>query len=343
LFFETPILLARARLRAFFHRIYTQLAYLGEILRNVENPWAALAAYFGLIDYTYLRLRDKPVSAFVTKDDFSNYTQLSRISLNRRIDYIGFGMFRFSHPTGLQFSCHESAPVSFASYASEMNCYNDSSGNVICAVEGLRFIVPFPYGTFELKATLIDKEYGEPLCKNAVIVDVGAYIGDSSLFFASRGAKLVVAFEPVPELFMILKKNIALNGFEKIIDARNEAISDRFGIVDIGYLPTMPGSSGQNFVEHATHINVASTSLDDVIRSLGWVDILKMDCEGCEHKALKHAVNTGSLKNVGMILVEVHSDVRSLIELLKSDGLRIVNLTKLSLYNRWILRANRQS
>jgi FkbM family methyltransferase len=224
-----------------------------------------------------------------------------------------------------------------------MNCYNDSYGNVICIVGGLKFIVPYPHGAFELRETLIDKEYGEPYCKNAVVVDVGAFIGDSSLFFASRGAKLVVAFEPIPELFRILKENIILNRFEKIIDARNEAISDHSGTADIGYLPNMPGSSGENLIWHAKRVISACTSLSDVIKSLGWVDILKMDCEGCEHKALRDAAKNGSLKNVGMILIEVHYDVRGVIELLKSNCFRIANLTKLPLDNRWILSTEHKS
>jgi len=43
--------------------------------------------------------------------------------------------------------------------------------------------------------------------KDKVVVDVGAYIGDSALFFASRGAKIVYAYEPSKRLYEIAKKN----------------------------------------------------------------------------------------------------------------------------------------
>jgi FkbM family methyltransferase len=127
--------------------------------------------------------------------------------------------------------------------------------------------------------TLVDRQYGEPYCDNVVVVNVGSFIGDSALFFASKGAKLVVAFKPVPKLFEILNKNIALNGFEKIISTRNEAISDSSGTIVTGYPPKMPRSSGQNSAENATPVSVTPTYLNEVIMNLAWVDILKMDCE----------------------------------------------------------------
>jgi len=340
---RTSILILRAELRAFMFRVFGQLAYFIEILKNVENSWGALAVRFGILECANLRLRGKSVSAFVTKDDFSSYVQLARVSSSRKIAYVGGGKFRFLHSRGLEFDYRDSGPAFFASCASDMDCYCDDSNNVVCVVVGLKFIMPFPHGAFELKEIFIDREYGEPNCDNAVVVDVGAFIGDSSLFFASRGAKVVVAFEPVPELFKIFNKNIALNGFKKIIDARNEAVSDSFGTVNIGYLPSAPGSSGQNSVEVAMPISVNSTSLNEVIMSLGWVDILKMDCEGCEHRALRHAAENGSLRYVGTIIMEVHSEVRSLIELLKNEGFRIVKLTKLPLESRWILNAQRRN
>ena len=74
-------------------------------------------------------------------------------------------------------------------------------------------------------------------------------------------------------------------------------------------------------------LEVPSISLSEVITSLGWVDILKIDCEGCEYKALRQAAKNRALRHVGMILMEVHSEVRSLVELLKKEGFRITKLT----------------
>jgi len=123
-----------------------------------------------------------------------------------------------------------------------------------------------------------------------------------------------------------------------MLQSRNEAVSDSFGIVNIGYIPTRPGSSGENPVEKALLLEVVSIPLYRVITSLGWVDILKIDCEGCEHKALQHAGKNGALNHVGTIIVEVHSKVRSIIQLLRSEGFKIIKL-RCTMRNRWIIVA----
>jgi len=223
-----------------------------------------------------------------------------------------------------------------------MECYFDEFHDVVCEVAGLRFITPFPYGAFELKGIYGDKVYGNADCDNAVVVDVGAFIGDGSLFFASRGAKRVVAFEPIPVSFDILKKNIVLNGFERAVEPRNDAIGDIFGMVKLAYIPTWPGRSSQSPsspCENASFFSVASIPLSYVITTLGWVDILKLDCEGCEHRALRDAATNGALNHVGLIIAEVHYKVRALIELLEKEGFKITNLTYSS--DNWILMAKR--
>src|SRR5690606_21717953 len=48
-------------------------------------------------------------------------------------------------------------------------------------------------------------------------VDVGANIGNHTLFFAKVMGQRVYSFEPFPENLRLLKKNIALNGLEKLV------------------------------------------------------------------------------------------------------------------------------
>jgi predicted nicotinamide N-methyase len=42
-----------------------------------------------------------------------------------------------------------------------------------------------------------------------VVLDIGAYLGDTALMWLYRGAKSVIAVEPVPEHFQYLRKNVA--------------------------------------------------------------------------------------------------------------------------------------
>jgi FkbM family methyltransferase len=51
-----------------------------------------------------------------------------------------------------------------------------------------------------------------------IVIDVGAGIGDSSIYFASRGAKRVIAIEPNRHSYELAKKNIEVNGFHDSVE-----------------------------------------------------------------------------------------------------------------------------
>jgi len=167
---KTDILLLLAELHAFLVRARRFFIGLIEILETTENWWVVLEVYCGMRENAYVRFRHTSISFFVTKDNWRDYLLLTKILSSKKIHYLGGNRFGFSHPRGLEFDCD--GKVNFFAYASEMDCYYNDSKDVVCEVAGLKFIMPFPYGTFELKEVFIDKTYGEPCCNNAVVVDV---------------------------------------------------------------------------------------------------------------------------------------------------------------------------
>jgi len=64
----------------------------------------------------------------------------------------------------------------------------------------------FDYGEYELLGV-----------RDRVVVDVGAFVGDSSIYFALKGARKVIAIEPHPEAYVEMLENIRLNNLENII------------------------------------------------------------------------------------------------------------------------------
>ena len=61
----------------------------------------------------------------------------------------------------------------------------------------------------------------------SVIVDVGAFIGNHSLYWAiNNNARKVYAFEPLLENYKILKKNIKINKLKGVVIAKNVALGD---------------------------------------------------------------------------------------------------------------------
>jgi FkbM family methyltransferase len=127
-----------------------------------------------------------------------------------------------------------------------------------------------------------------------LIVDVGAYIGDTPLYYAKRGA-FVVAVEPLPSNYEVMLWNLELNSdLKHRVIPVNAAISGRDGFVEFSYSTPMDGGAsiygGGRF-----KVRVRSMRLSTLIReitSMGLdlgkfrVRVLKMDCKGCEYDVI---------------------------------------------------------
>lgn len=92
--------------------------------------------------------------------------------------------------------------------------------NDVVDIDGLKF-----YGGVSNADSIkcfIDKEYDFLPVKDRAVIDIGANIGDSCIYFILKGAKSVLAIEPNGNLYNFAKKNININGFSdkiKIIRA----------------------------------------------------------------------------------------------------------------------------
>lgn len=74
------------------------------------------------------------------------------------------------------------------------------------------------------------------LNKNDIVIDVGASIADSSLYFFAKEGYKVISFEPVPEVFKIGQENLKLNpSYSKKINYINKAVTNKEGKVRIKY------------------------------------------------------------------------------------------------------------
>jgi len=130
-------------------------------------------------------------------------------------------------------------------------------------------------------------DYGEYESLNVVgrvVVDVGAFIGDSAIYFALKGARRVIAIEPHPGAFSEMLDNIRLNDMESVIIPINAGLASRPGKVCIGDADV----SDTLVTYHRTGdcpSAVLAVTLGELINKFG-VDpndaVLKMDCEGCE-------------------------------------------------------------
>ncbi len=121
-----------------------------------------------------------------------------------------------------------------------------------------------------------------------LFVDVGANIGSYTILASAANAD-VISFEPVPATFESLLDNVRLNGLEKRVDARNQAVGR-----DAGELEMIADQDTTNQAlvagDHyaGQSIRVPVVTLDTALRGTT-PKLIKIDVEGFETEVLAGA------------------------------------------------------
>jgi len=171
---------------------------------------------------------------------------------------------------------------------------------------------------FELVGTFIVQQYRydsivEPKLGD-VVFDIGAYVGDTALWFSkavgSHGK--VYAFEPEPRNFEKLKANLERNKVTNVIPLQL-ALSENEGEMRVA-----TGGSSSTMTQAGTGTLVKVTTIDKFAEAnkLPRVDFIKMDVEGHELKVLEGAHETIKTFKPSLALSAYHRG-DDLIELTK--------------------------
>lgn len=148
------------------------------------------------------------------------------------------------------------------------------------------------------------------------IIDCGAYIGTSILYFKKLFPSCkVIGFEPDTDNYKILDKNIN-NWRFKDVKILNEAIWISNGFVDFQSNGDMTGHVTENKKTEKTISRIKSTRLLDLLEQK--IDFLKIDIEGAEYDVLIDCKD--NLVNVENLFIEYHSrfsEEHKLIEILE--------------------------
>ncbi|PIR63975.1 MAG: hypothetical protein CO156_01250 [Candidatus Pacebacteria bacterium CG_4_9_14_3_um_filter_40_12] len=176
-----------------------------------------------------------------------------------------------------------------------------------------------------------DEYYFETDNPAPVIIDAGAHIGLSTLYFKSLypNAK-IIAIEPNPQLFEILEKNIWENQLQDVT-AVNGALDAERGRTELFVDSTKnewwsTGSFTKGAwtkQQESEPIEVETWPLSEFITQP--IDLLKMDIEGAEQAVLEGSEE--ALSQVKQIVMEYHSVKKQnlfyLSEMLIQNGFRL--------------------
>lgn len=161
-----------------------------------------------------------------------------------------------------------------------------------------------------------------------VIIDAGAHIGVSTLYFAKLfPIAQIIAIEPNPITRVLLEKNVWNNRLEDRISILPIALSNQTGPASLYHLPNKLWQLNANLSPHAWNGDRLTESTE--VNTLTFsslithpVDLAKLDIEGAELSVLKEAREKLCL--IRQLWVEFHptgnNSLTELIHLLEKHG-----------------------
>ena len=170
-----------------------------------------------------------------------------------------------------------------------------------------------------IEENFISEQYKDLDVKNKIVVDIGANIGDTAIYFALKGAKHVYAFEPYPYSYNLALHNIKANKLQNKITILNEGCEGRKNS-KIRIKQDYKNYGGTDLKEFKDGKTIPITTLGDIVNRFKINNaILKVDCEGSEYGIILKSKKE-TLRKFRSIMIEAHYGYINLEKKLKSAG-----------------------
>ena len=167
----------------------------------------------------------------------------------------------------------------------------------------------------------LGKDYRDINVKDKTVIDVGANIADTPIFFVCLGAKKVIGIEPFPKNFSLAQKNIEQNQMNEKIKMINAGCSSTKGFIriDSDVFDTTSTISSSSNGQEIPLITINEIIQDHQIRDNA---ILKIDCEGCEYDIIKN-MEKNIFQKFSEIFIEYHNGYQDLRKVLENQGFSV--------------------
>lgn len=142
----------------------------------------------------------------------------------------------------------------------------------------------------------------EKTMKNSVVLDIGANIGNHTLYFLNEcNAQFVYCFEPADDTFQILTNNIIINHLEDRVQLMHVGVGSVSGNARIKQ--QRQHDTGYTQLEKSETGDITIVAIDDldIRKNIGFI---KIDVEGFELEVIKGLENTLK-KDKPLIMIEV--------------------------------------
>jgi FkbM family methyltransferase len=182
----------------------------------------------------------------------------------------------------------------------------------------------------EAATVFLDNVYENLPVAGKTVIDIGANIADSSIYFAVRGAKKVIGLEPFPKNYEMAKRNVKSNNLSDKITLLLAGCAATQGFITISQSDkSWVGSSVKNSTQG---FKVPMLTLEDILKQNNLQNgestqnVLKMDCEGCEYESILSA-SRDIIRSFSYVQIEYHYGYKDLKYKLEENGF-VVSITK---------------
>ena len=182
--------------------------------------------------------------------------------------------------------------------------------------------VESPEEIFIISEVFVEFDYNFSSTQNCIVIDIGANIGISSLFFSRlKCVEKIYSFEPVPETYQQAKNNLSLNeSINKVVQLNNFGLGKNNRSEVFIFNKEMKGNTGvrgllspsyaansNNFIEVEVSIRDVSEVFSQICNeNKGKKVVVKMDCEGAEYEIFENLSNSNVLSTIDVFMIEWH-------------------------------------
>jgi FkbM family methyltransferase len=159
--------------------------------------------------------------------------------------------------------------------------------------------------------------YSDTDVNGKVVVDVGAYVGDSAIYFALRGARKVIAIEPHLIAYTEMIENIKFNDLEDVIIPVNAGLASKPGRLRIKGADIR--STVSTYYAPSCNGSIPVITLGDVLSKYDIRDrsVLKLNCQGCEYDVVLNDYE--HVRMFEEVIIEYHTGAVVLFRNLSKD------------------------